>query len=250
MKSKESVKFVAGGSTLNSVRVCQWVLGKSHKNGTSFIGCIGKDKNGQILKEYSEKDGVRTYFEEDETAPTGVCGVGILDKERTLFTRLAAANNFSVDFLDRKEVKKEYQLADVIYISGYFLTVSIESIILIAEHSSKNNKILAVNISAEFIAQIYKAELEKVLKYADFVFMNEQEAASYAKYVAGNNKLSLQEVAKKIATLPKVNQTERTVIITRGSQSTLVNCGGDIFANVKVDHIEEDKIVDVNGAGD
>lgn len=99
MKKNKDVKYIAGGSTLNSIRVCQWVLKKSHPNCTAYMGCIGNDKNGEILKQYSAKDSVKTHFMVDEKTPTGICGVGIMDKERTLITHLAAANNFKLSHL-------------------------------------------------------------------------------------------------------------------------------------------------------
>lgn len=38
------VDYIAGGATLNSIRVAQWLLGS--KGSTGYIGCIGKDAYG------------------------------------------------------------------------------------------------------------------------------------------------------------------------------------------------------------
>ena len=37
---KDSVEYIPGGSTLNTTRVAQWILGKP--NVTAFMGCVGR----------------------------------------------------------------------------------------------------------------------------------------------------------------------------------------------------------------
>ena len=56
LAEKEGVQYIAGGATQNSIRVAQWMLQK--KNAASYMGCIGKDENGEKLKEACAKDGV------------------------------------------------------------------------------------------------------------------------------------------------------------------------------------------------
>merc|ERR1719320_781725 len=43
----EHVQYIAGGATLNSIRVAQWMLGKAGQTG--YIGAIGNDVFGVVL---------------------------------------------------------------------------------------------------------------------------------------------------------------------------------------------------------
>lgn len=43
------VQYIAGGATLNSIRVAQWML--QIPGSTAYFGAIGQDKNGETLGE-------------------------------------------------------------------------------------------------------------------------------------------------------------------------------------------------------
>ena len=46
------------------------------------------------------------------------------------------------------------EAARVIYSAGFFITVSPESILLVAKHCAANNKVYCMNLSAPFISQV------------------------------------------------------------------------------------------------
>lgn len=48
------------------------------------------------------------------------------------------------------------EAARVIYSAGFFITVSPESILLVAKHCAANNKVYCMNLSAPFISQVRK----------------------------------------------------------------------------------------------
>ena len=54
------VDFIAGGSTLNTIRVLQW-MGQT-PGLTSYMGAIGEDNYGEILERCSTEDGVLGYY--------------------------------------------------------------------------------------------------------------------------------------------------------------------------------------------
>jgi adenosine kinase len=55
----------------------------TQKPGTcGYIGCVGDDNNGRILKEATEKSGASTHYYVTKEAPTGTCAVCVVDKER------------------------------------------------------------------------------------------------------------------------------------------------------------------------
>ena len=71
--------------------------------------------------------------------------------------------------------------AQFYYIGGFFLTHGIESALEVAKHSAESNKTLAFNLSAPFIPQFFKDQIDQLLPYADIVFGNESEAEAYAQ---------------------------------------------------------------------
>ena len=75
-------------------------------NSVVYIGCVGKDKYGQILEDICAKAGVRTEYRYDEETPTGRCGVVITGHNRSLCTDLAAANLYKLDHLKQPEIWK------------------------------------------------------------------------------------------------------------------------------------------------
>lgn len=114
-------------------------------------------------------------------------------------------------------------------------------------------QVFAINLSAPFIPQFFKVQLEQVLPYCDFVIGNESEAAAWAGAVGLPNKDDIPAIAKSIATLPKSNASRsRTVIITQGAKSTVVVAATDADSPkvFSVNPLQDEQIVDTNGAGD
>lgn len=241
------VEYIAGGATQNSIRVAQWMLGA--EGATAYIGCVGKDAFGAQLKASAEKDGLVTHYMEDESAATGTCAVLIKDKERSLVANLSAANNYKIDHMNTEAIQAVVAAAKVVYSAGFFLTVSPASMIAAGKHAAESGGYFATNLSAPFLCSVFKEQMHSVLPYADIVFGNESEAAAYAEAneCAG---ASIPEVAKKIAALPKACGTHaRVVVITQGSESTVVAVNGTV-TEYAVTPIAGSAIVDTNGAGD
>eukprot|EP00052_Salpingoeca_macrocollata_P004574 m.42107 g.42107 ORF g.42107 m.42107 type:complete len:344 (+) comp14305_c1_seq2:876-1907(+) len=241
------VDYIAGGATQNSIRVAQWILNVPH--AASFVGCVGKDDYGKILRERAEGNSVKVAYLEDEKTPTGTCACLITGKERSLVANISAANNYKIAHLELPEVWGLVQSAKVMYISGFFLTVSPPSIMKVAQHAAEKNKLFCFNLAAPFISEFFKEPLMAVAPYWDFIFGNETEAAAFSK-ANGFGTEDLKEIAQKIADLPKVNTARpRTVVITHGSEATIV-CHQGKVVEFPVEKLEPEKIVDTNGAGD
>ena len=114
-------------------------------------------------------------------------------------------------------------------------------------------QVFALNLSAPFIPQFFKVQLEQVFPYCDFVIGNESEAAAWASAAGLPNKDDIPAIAKSIATLPKSNASRpRTVVITQGPNSTIVVSAidPDKPTTFPVDRLTDGQIVDTNGAGD
>jgi len=241
--------FIAGGATLNSIRVAQWMMKASNiENATAFMGCIGTDEYGKTLEDCAKNDGVLMHFMKDPSTPTGTCAVLVKDGERSLIANLAAANNFKPSHLESSLSHTIYEKAQVYYIAGFFLTVSVESLVIVAEHALAKNKTFCLNLSAPFIIDFFGDQVATALEYADYLFCNESEAATYAKkHGLGED---LKEVALKIAASPKKNESRpRVVVFTQGSTATIVASEGKV-KEYPVEPLSKEKLVDTNGAGD
>jgi adenosine kinase len=172
----------------------------------------------------------------------------IVGGERALVAHLAAANHFTPSHVATERAQEIIQAAQFYYSAGFFLTVSPESFVQVAEHALAHNKVVCLNLSAPFIVDFFGEPLATALEYADYLFANESEAAAYGKkHQLGED---LKEIALKVAASSKKNTSRpRTVIFTQGSQSTIVACNGQV-QEFPVEPLEADKLVDTNGAGD
>ncbi|KAJ8248431.1 hypothetical protein GJAV_G00241950 [Gymnothorax javanicus] len=249
MVKKFAVEYHAGGSTQNSMKIAQWMIQEPHSVAT-FFGCIGTDKFGAILKKKAEEAHVDARYYEQDTEPTGTCAACITGDNRSLVANLAAANCYRKEkHLDLEENWKLVEKAKVYYIAGFFLTVSVESILKVAKHAAEHDKIFCINLSAPFISQFYKDQMMQVMPYVDILFGNETEAATFARE-QGFETEDIEEIARKAQNLPKENKRRKRVIVfTQGKEGTVLAKDDDvkIFPVLEIDPSD---IVDTNGAGD
>lgn len=242
-----TVDYIAGGSGQNAIRVAQWMLQK--RFATSYIGCIGNDEFGRQLESQATNDGVRVQYLVDKKEPTGTCACLITQKVRSLVANLGAANHYKVDHLLMSENWALVEAAKICYISGFFLTVSLDSILKVARHCSDEDKLFTMNLSAAFIPAAFKGALETVLPYVDILFGNEGEAESLSK-AFGYGTADLKEIARHVASVPKINgKRKRVVIITQGPGPVLLYNEG-VVTEHPILPITQEEIVDTNGAGD
>ena len=120
----------------------------------------------------------------------------------------------------------------------------------LAEEAAKENKVFVINLSAPFIPQFFKDQLDSVMPYCDYVIGNETEAAAYGESHGLGGK-SVSEIAVAIAGIEKVNkERKRVVVITQGTEETLVAVQGEQgVKGFKVHDILKEEICDTTGAG-
>ena len=68
------VKYIAGGATQNSCRVCQWMTGVP--GATSYFGCIGDDAFGKQMADEAAAIGMNVQYLVDPEQVRGVRGRG------------------------------------------------------------------------------------------------------------------------------------------------------------------------------
>ncbi|OCL10179.1 Ribokinase-like protein [Glonium stellatum] len=246
-----NAKLIAGGAAQNTARGAQYIL---PADSAVYIGCVGKDKYGKLLEDICKQAGLRVEYRYDEEQPTGRCGVVITGHNRSLCTDLAAANCYKLDHLKSPEIWKLVEQAKVYYVGGYHLTVCAPAALALAEEAAAKDKIFIMNLSAPFIPQFFKDQLDQTAPYWDYLIGNETEALAYAEsHSLGTT--DIKAIAKSIVGLPKKNTNRpRTVIITQGTDPSIAAIGkenGDVeFLEVPVHAIENSQICDTNGAGD
>jgi len=249
LAATKGAEYIAGGATQNSMRVAQWIMKKD--NMSSFFGCVGKDEYSDTLQKKATEAGVTVKYQFNESQPTGTCAVVITNggKCRSLVANLAAANHFTKDHIDIPENKSILEKAKTIYISGFFLTVSPETILAVGRHAFEKNKSFCMNLSAPFLCEFFEKPMMEAMPYIDILFGNETEVAKFSE-VQKFGLTDVKEIALKISTLPKENKNKsRTVIVTQGAEPVIVVSDGKIeeFAATR---LSDDQLVDTNGAGD
>ena len=175
-------------------------------NSTAYIGAVGKDALADQLRAANDREGLYSAYQVVEDAPTGACAVVLSGHNRSLCTELGAAEKFDKSHLEKQEIKELIEGAKFFYLGGFFLTHGVESALILAKHSHENKKVggsdgsllarmelrlthvffdlwqtFAMNLSAPFIPQFFKSQLNQVLEYADIVIGNESEAAAFAE---------------------------------------------------------------------
>lgn len=245
---EHNVEYIAGGATQNSMRVAQWMLGANNVRSTTYFGCIGDDKFGMELTRRSREAGVWVDYLVDPKVNTGTCACLISGKSRSLVANLGAANHYKQEHLLQSKNWDRVKMANYYYISGFFLTVSPESMLTVAEHAAANDKLFMTNLSAPFLSQFFKEPQMKVMPYVDILFGNETEAEAFSENQGFGTK-DRREIALKAAALPKTTKRPRVVIITQGKDPVIAAQNGTITEHL-VPSVSPENIVDTNGAGD
>lgn len=133
-----SAKLIAGGAAQNTARGAQYML---PENSVAYIGCIGRDKYGDFLREACAKAGVYPEYRVDDTQPTGRCGVVITGHDRSMCTHLAAANEYKLEHLQQPHVWRLAEQAKYFYVGAYHLTVCVPAILALAKEAASKDKV-------------------------------------------------------------------------------------------------------------
>ncbi|VDQ05083.1 unnamed protein product [Trichobilharzia regenti] len=227
LMKKPDVKYVAGGSTLNTVKMIQWILRKPLS--CSFVGCIGADRMGDRIEAECRELGLETEFQTTKKPlETGKVAVLINGKNRSIVTYLGAACDLTVQHVKQPRVWSLVERARVFYIA-----VSLT----MAKHATTFGKLFCFNLSAPFISKFYTKEVDEMISHAAHNLPN----------------ITVYAVAQHIASRPLATRMKRNrlVIITRGKHPVVyVNSLDMKVHEFPVKTVESCQIVDTNGAGD
>jgi len=213
-----------------------------------FTGCVGDDDLAEQLRAANTKEGLDDVYLVKKGEKTGACAVIITGHERSLVTDLQSAEKFEQSHLSSPKVAPLIDAAQFFYFEGYFLTHGTESVLEISKKASGAGKTVVLNLSAPFIPQFFKVQLEQVLPYTDILIGNKDEAETWAT-AQGFPATDLAGIAQRIAQLPKSNSSkDRIVIFTQGAGETIVATSKEVSRHA-VPPLQHE-IVDSNAAGD
>ena len=247
MSLKEGTLYAPGGSGLNTARVAQWMSQYPPYTFVTYVGSVSDDTHGNTMK-YAN-NGLIMLLDMSSTKPTGTCATCIVDKERYLLANLAAANDLSSGHLQSKEVQHAMREADMLYFTGFTLTLNIGYVLDAARVALDGNRDFVFNLSAPFIIQCFGDQLDQVLPYCSTIIANSIEAEAFANRQGWGN-IALPEIAKQVAHMPRITTRNRLVIFTNEASETHWAKSNNQCGSVPVKPIPKDKIVDTNGAGD
>lgn len=246
------VHYEAGGSTLNTLRMTQWLLQTPY--ACTFIGCVADDEPARRLKANCEKVKLRTMLQTTNSGvETGRCAVLVREVSRSMVTYLGAAKHLSLDFVKTQDVWRYVQEAQFCYISGYVVNTCYEAILEIGRFmAARSDTLFCFNLSAPFLPKFFSKEIDAILPYVDILFMNEDEAMAYAEKHEQNGQ-TLPELTKRLAASPRNGcaDKKRIIVITRGASPVLVYDSKDgRVRQFEVPQLAPESIIDTNGAGD
>ncbi|CAH8534255.1 unnamed protein product [Heterobilharzia americana] len=248
---RPDVRYVAGGSGLNTVKMIQWIL--KNPFSCSFVGCVGEDQMGRRIENECQALGLITEFQvTKKSLETGKVAVLINKKNRSMVTHLGAACDLSLDHIKQPHVWKLVERAHFYYITGYVISSCYEGMLEVAKHALASRKMFCFNLSAPFLPQFKTQEVDEMIAYANIVFGNHSEALAYGE--AHNLSHSTAHgIAQYIASRPfsAEGKSNRLVIITQGKDAVVYVESSDLKVNeFPVKQLDAYRIVDTNGAGD
>jgi sugar/nucleoside kinase (ribokinase family) len=169
-KSSQNKSLAPGGSA------CNTVTGYAKLSGpASFMGSVGRDETGRLLKQHLQNSGVTPHLFEKDT-PTGrVVSVVTPDGERSMLTCLGASAETAPADID----DSIFLNADMIHLEGY-LFFNRELLYTIAQKARNARIPLSLDLASFTVIESDRPAFQKfVREYIDIVFANEDEAQSY-----------------------------------------------------------------------
>ncbi|KAM8704618.1 hypothetical protein ACLKA7_009129 [Drosophila subpalustris] len=247
LSKMKDVTYSAGGACQNSIRIFQWIVTKPFC--AYFVGAVGQDKFGETIAKRAKDDGVRTFYQPNDKAPTGTCAVIVNGFNRSLVANLGASHFFSENWLDDEVHMCIVNRAKYFYTTGFFVAVSSATILKVAEISSRNNRTFVLNFSAVFVLQTLKTQLDEILPYTDMIIGNKEEILAFADTHDWKT-TDIFEIGKRLQCLPKHNQRPRIVMVTDSKCPILCFQENGKTKEYPVPKVDESVIVDTNGCGD
>lgn len=199
---------------------------------TAYVGRIGQDPGGRVIKEELKKLKIKTFLTEDLKHQTNYSIIlSASAKGRTILTYNGASY-----FTKTKDIPFNKLRSGWFYLSG-LAGQSAKTLIPIINFAKKKRIKVALNPGKAQIALGLKG-LKKVLSVADVLSLNQEEASILTKIPYQKEKEIFRKLDKFVAGI---------VVMTKGPKGVVVSNGKEIF---KAGIFKEKKYIDRTGAGD
>lgn len=223
------VEMHPGGSCANAIATAA-LLGAD----TTFIGMVGDDTLGDTYRLRMEEAIGPHYILSRQGAPTGKCLslVSRRDAERTMLTDLGAAMALREEELPPDVIEASHWL----HITGYLFTGGAmpRAAFSALDRALQAGTRISFDLGDAFVIQHYREAVELVIRrYADLVFMNEEEG----RLLAGGDAAHA---------LHQVGQWVDIAVVKLGRRGSLIKRGAEIIPVGA--HLVQ--AVDTTGAGD
>lgn len=210
-----------GGKGANQACACHFLGGD-----VTFIGAVGKDKNGEMVKDFLQEQGLNARIK-DSDKPTGVAFI-ILD-ETNAENRILIVQGANTD-ITIEDIEKN----DDLFVEGDILLTQFENAVPTIEHVIKKahdrGMIVVLNPAP------YKEVSRDYFKYIDYIVPNEHEIEQLT---------GIKEYDK--AAFKLLKQGVKNVIITLGEKGSMM-----IDSDKNIIYCKPHKVnaIDTTAAGD
>lgn len=244
-----------GGAALNALRVAAWAGG--HSIRAAFVGSVGRDAHGELLREAALDAGVVPLLLEDSELPTGVSAslVERDSRDRALATVRGAAAALCPAFVREPHVAAIVEEASMLYLTAFVLSTEprLSAAEALAGAVLGRGGALAVNLSSAGLLPKVREPLLKLLPRCRYAFGNLGELRALARLLdwpapasgaGGDDREAL--AAAFAAELGEGG----AAVITAGAEATLVAVRGSSVRSFPVPPVPRSEIADTNAAGD
>ncbi|HNX23758.1 MAG TPA: adenosine kinase [Spirochaetota bacterium] len=221
------IHVAPGGSCANTIAGMAMMGGKC-----SFIGRVASDDYATTYIDKTVEAGVTSFIRKGK----GMTGHAITfitpDSERTFATHLGAAVELSADEIDYSVMEN----SSILHLEGYLFEP--ENLRDVCYRSMKVAKESGTLISVDLADPALVGRIKNIFtdvaeKFADIIFVNEEEAAAFTG--------KRDEEALKV-----LSGFSDIAIVKLGAKGSIIKSGNEI---VKVDAVKTN-VINTNGAGD
>lgn len=246
------VHRTAGGSTLNAIRMSNFLL----KSKVTYIGCVGKDLNGEFIKKTLKEEKINFGAVESETNATSTAIVLIDENDRDLYVNVGASSDLSLEKI--KEFDFLFKNAKIIITDAYLSHYRYKEYeYIFKKYSSNDNTIVGFSLAAWEVLRDYYAQIEKLIKFCDLLFMNESEFDTLTKLsnYPIKDKSTIEGFVDLMAEKKSNKNKDLVLVITRGKLDVIIAVHDYKKKNTMVSSIPIIKIdprleIDKTGLGD
>ncbi|OHD63039.1 MAG: hypothetical protein A2176_09480 [Spirochaetes bacterium RBG_13_51_14] len=222
-----AMEIAPGGSSANTLAGISALGGRG-----IFLGAVGNDPHGDRYIRDTERSGVTTVIGRHDRMTGHAITFITPDFERTFATHLGAALQ-----LNRDDVREDFiKNSKIIHIEGYLFEPPglVDACMRALELAKKSGVLVSIDLSDPSLIERIRPTFEKVArKYADIIFVNEDEARVFTG-------------REREEALDRLSRYCDFAVVKLGQAGSLIKSGGVIHS---IPAYRTD-VVNTNGAGD